>query len=93
MKNTLGAVNVPLVCAGQLVTPGDVVVADDDGVVVVPRSSAEAARDAAQAREQRGEQTGLGGGELSLDMYNMRPRLEEAGLVYLDSLSDWEDLQ
>jgi 4-hydroxy-4-methyl-2-oxoglutarate aldolase len=61
----------------------------------VPRSSADAARDAAQAREdnEASKRERLAGGELGLDMYNMRPRLEEAGLVYLDSLSDWEDLQ
>ena len=92
VKETVGAVNVPIVCAGQYVTPGDVVIADDDGVVIVERSNGAQALAAGQKREANevAKRARLAAGELGLDIYDMRPRLEEKGLVYLDNLEEYE---
>jgi 4-hydroxy-4-methyl-2-oxoglutarate aldolase len=87
IKATVGSVNTPIICAGALVNPGDVIVGDDDGVVVVPAAKAMDIANASQAREDKEGATRarLKAGELGLDIYDMREKLKAAGLLYQDS--------
>ena len=90
VKSTLGAVNIPVVCGGVNVEPGDAVVADDDGVCIVPKKLAVEVAAKAQKRfdDEDGKRKRLQSGELSLDMYNMREPLAKAGLIYVDKPED-----
>jgi 4-hydroxy-4-methyl-2-oxoglutarate aldolase len=92
VKNTPGSVNIPVVCAGAIVHPGDVIVADVDGVVVVPRrAAADVARLASErlAKEQKTRER-LRKGELGLDFYGLRAKLAEMGVEYVDELEQQE---
>ena len=91
VKSTPGCVNVPVVCAGQLVNPGDVVVADDDGWSWWrERTPPSACRGRGARGDEADKREKLAAGVPGLDIYGMRPKLEAAGLVYVDSLSDLE---
>ena len=90
VKATLGAVNVPIICGGTLVNPGDAVIGDDDGVVVVPRARVITVAEASAQRTAKEDRTReqLAAGKLGLDIYDMRAKLEKAGLRYVDTLDE-----
>lgn len=90
VKASPGSVNVPVVAAGQLVRPGDVVIADDDGVLALPAAAAPAAAEAAAARiaNEAGKREALAGGTLGVDLYDLRPLLARLGVSYVDRLPD-----
>ena len=92
VKETLGSVNIPIVCGGQLIRPGDAVVADDDGIVIVPRMQAASVAAAAEARqaEEATKRQELRSGASSLDLYGLRERLSTEGLGYIETLEEWE---
>jgi len=92
VKSTAGSVNVPVICAGMLVRPGDVIVADDDGVVVVPRTEAANVARLSQQRVAKEEQTRerLRNGELGVDFYGLRAKLKELGVEYVDAVEGEE---
>lgn len=93
VKETVGSVNVPIVAGGQTINAGDVICADDDGVVVVRRKDVAATLEGCEKRvaNEESKRDRLASGELGLDIYNMRERLAEKGLVYVDHISDLED--
>jgi 4-hydroxy-4-methyl-2-oxoglutarate aldolase len=86
VKETLGSVNIPVLCAGQIIYPGDAIVADDDGVVVVRREEVAQVAESSRQREalEESKRARMADGELGLDIYKMRPTLEQKGLTYYD---------